>query len=129
MGHVRQAHQFQHFAHAPLAFGLGQPLNGEAKSDVLSHAHVGEEGVILENSVNGAFVGGHVGDGQALKQDFAAGGLLKPGDEAQGGGFTAAAGSQEGKEFSRGDVQVDVVYGRYFATMLPPRRKNLGDRT
>ncbi|SOZ27970.1 hypothetical protein CBM2608_B130128 [Cupriavidus taiwanensis] len=48
-------------------------------------------------------------DGHAILPDFSRGGLVQARDQAQQRGLAAAAGTEQGDEFTRRDGEVDVV--------------------
>ncbi|MCY1355821.1 hypothetical protein D9M69_422570 [compost metagenome] len=50
-----------------------------------------------------------VGDGRAVLQDLARRGLVQAGDEPQQRGLAAAAGAEQGDEFTGRDAEVDIV--------------------
>ncbi|SOY66402.1 hypothetical protein CBM2592_B130130 [Cupriavidus taiwanensis] len=50
-----------------------------------------------------------LGDGHAILPDFSRGGLVQARDQAQQRGLAAAAGAEQGDEFTRRDGEVDVV--------------------
>jgi hypothetical protein len=72
---------------------------------------VGEEGVVLEDGGDVALVGFESVDAGAVEKNFAGGGLLEASDEAEGGGFAAAGGAEEGVETAAFEGERDVVYG------------------
>ena len=79
-----------------------------------------EEGVVLENGVDAALVRRKRVETHAVHPDFAGGGLLETGDEAQKRGFSGAAFAQESEEFAGSDLQ-----GNAFQNIA--RTKALGD--
>jgi hypothetical protein len=76
---------------------------------------VGEEGVVLEDQIHRPPVGWGLGEVVALHQDAAALGPFEAGDQAQGGGFAAAGGAQQGEELAGADREAEVVHGGPFA--------------
>ena len=69
---------------------------------------MGEEGVVLEDGVDIPLVGGEGGDVPALQDDAAGIGGFQAGDDAEGGGFAAAAGAQEGDKLPLLDIDADA---------------------
>jgi len=70
-----------------------------------------KEGVILEDGIDLAFVGRQRGYILAVQQHSAAIGLFEAGQDAKQRGLSAAAGTQEGKEFPLADGERDIVRG------------------
>ena len=79
---------------------------------------VGEEGVALEDGGDVALVGGEAVEAGAVEEDVAGGGVFEAGDQAEGGGFAAAGGAEQGEELARrygegerveGDVAGEVL--------------------
>ena len=60
-----------------LALGPPDPADPQAVPDVAGHAHVREQGVVLEDGVDVAFVGGPGGDVDPVQVDGALGGQLE----------------------------------------------------
>src|ERR1700686_1684168 len=57
-----QAHHAQRSVTPPLSFRSRDALDAQAVADVLAHAHVGEQRVVLENGVGVAHVRGQRGE-------------------------------------------------------------------
>src|SRR5882757_808483 len=68
-----------------------------------------KKGVVLEDGVDAALVRSEGVQALAAHPDFAAAGLLEAGDETQQRCFARTAFTEEGKEFSRGDFERDVL--------------------
>jgi hypothetical protein len=83
----------------------------ESEFDVLTGGEVGKERVALEYGADVAFVRPAVVDDSAVEEDVAGVGGFEAGDEAEGRGFAAAGGSDEGEEPAFGDGEGDVVDG------------------
>ena len=88
---------------------------GDAESDIAGDGEVGEQGAFLEDHSDAAFFGALVDagavHGAAGDADFAGVGGVKAGDEAEGGGFAAAAGAEEAEDFARLEAEVDAGDG------------------
>ena len=72
---------------------------------------VGEKGVVLEDGGDVALVGFESVDAGAVEENFAGSGLVEASDEAEGGGFTAAGGAEEGVETAGFEGERDLVDG------------------
>ncbi len=86
----------------------------QTKGHVFGHAEVGEDGVILENHAHAPFFGRELDTAVShllpLNQNHARVGLLKPGDQAQRGGFPAAAWSQQGQNLPGRHAKRHVIH-------------------
>ena len=82
-------------------------LQGEAH--VVRNGHVRVQGVVLENHGDVAVLRRNVGDIAVANQDPAGVDVLKTCEHAQGGGLSAAGGSNEDQEFAIGDFNVELV--------------------
>src|SRR5205085_7100638 len=106
----------QHFAHAPVDFGHAMAL--ETKLNVLPRRKVREQGITLEDRADVALIGLPLIHNFAIKQYVAAGGLLKTGDQPQGGGFAAAGGPHQREEtaarYGKRDAVNRVLAGEVF---------------
>ena len=77
---------------------------GETESDVVINGHVGPEGVVLEKEADLALVGGDVDSEVAVENDLiadgdaAAGGSFQTCYHSQGGGLSAAGGTEQSNE-------------------------------
>ena len=87
----------------------------EAEGQVVAHAHVGVEGVTLEDHGNVAVLGGQVVDHPLADEDGPGGHLFEPRDHAQGGRLAAAAGPHQHEELLVLDGQREVVDGDHLA--------------
>ena len=97
-GETIQADQFQQFLRAAVAL---RAAAAQAEGDVAGDVEVREEGVILKDHTDAAVFrrdeAAGSGDLAAGDMDFAAVGALEAGDEAQRGGFAAAAEAEQGE--------------------------------
>jgi len=93
-------------------------LDFEAEGDVVKGGHVFEQGVVLEDEADVALLDGDAVDLEAADEDAAAGGSFQAGDEAQDGGFAAAAGAEQGEQLALGDREVDVLNRSHLAVTL-----------
>src|SRR5581483_8396105 len=109
-----QTEQFEQFGHARLDVGPFPFFDFEAQLDVLEHAHVFEQGVVLENETDVALLDGDVVDPFAADEDVAIGGNLKTGDHAENGGFATAAGTEQRHQFAFMDGEIYRIDRRNF---------------
>ena len=107
-----QGHQREHLVDLGLNLPLGHLLLPKGEGHVFKDVQVGKEGILLKNSVDVPFVGGHVVDFLAQEEDFALIRGLKAADEPEHGGLSAARGAQQGDKLVVIDVQVDVLEHR-----------------
>ena len=70
---------------------------------------MGEQRVLLKHGVHRTLVGRHARDVLAFEQDLTRIGLQKARDEAEGGGFAAAGGSQQRHKLFVMDVEVQPI--------------------
>jgi len=99
-----EAHEVVDFA----AFFAEDAAGDEAGFDVGADGEPGEEVRILEDE---AAFGAGAEDGFGADEEFAGVGCVEAGDEAEEGGFAAAARADEGDEFAGGDGEGGVVEG------------------
>ena len=104
-----QVDQGQGFLHPLRELRLRHLGDAQAEGHVLEDIHVGEERVFLKYGVDLPFVGRNIVDAFAVKEDLAGGGLLKPADDTQCGGLTAATWTQQRQKFLVVDIEVDVI--------------------
>ena len=69
---------------------------------------MGKECVVLEDGVDRAIVGGLGVEARAVHANFAGGGLLEAGDQAEQRGFAGAGFAEESEEFAGGDVEAQA---------------------
>ena len=72
---------------------------------------MGIESIVLENHGDIAVTGLKVIDHNAVDLDGTVGNILKAGDHAQGGGFTAAGGADENDKLLVSDLKVEILNG------------------
>ena len=90
----------------------------QSERDVVVNVVVREQGITLEYRIDGAFVRGQIGNVFPAEQDLARSGDVKTCDHAQGSGFPAAGGPEEGNEFAFTDIKTDILYGCGFVEDL-----------
>ena len=115
LGHL---HQLEHLFHPGIDLRLGQAILLEAEGDVLGHRHVGEQGIGLEHHVDGAFIGRHVGNVDAVEEQPSFRGSLEPGQHPQQGGLAGAGPTQQGEDLALVDVERHVVDRQRFVELL-----------
>ena len=93
----------------------------EAEGDVLEHAHVAEQGVVLEHEPDLALAHRLVGGVLALEADHALIGRLQAGDDPEQRGLAGARGAQQGDQLAAGHVEVTLSR----ATKLPKLLRRL----
>jgi hypothetical protein len=91
--------------------GFGEFPEFEGEADVVADAHVGVEGVVLEDHGDVALLGRLVVGFLAADVEDAAGDVLQPGHHPQRGGLAAAGRADQHHELAVGDVQGQVVHG------------------
>ena len=93
--------------------GLDLGLRGfphpHPEGDVFKHAHVAEEGVVLEHEAHFPLSGVAVGDVGTVLRDPAGVGPLEPRDDPQERRLPRSRGPEERQERPLGDVERDVV--------------------
>ena len=89
-------------------------LLADTEADVLRHAQVGEQGVILKYHANPAFLRGQgkagLGDDLIGQLDLTFQYRLETGDGAQGGGLAAARGAKQAANIAGIEVQIEVLH-------------------
>ncbi|MCY1234030.1 hypothetical protein D9M72_465980 [compost metagenome] len=111
-GQVFHLHQGQHLLD-PARDGVAlQSLHLQAEGDILGHAHVREERIVLEHGIDPALVGRELVHALAADLDGAGGDLLEAGDGTQQGGLAAARRAKEGEELVVADADRDIVQRR-----------------
>ena len=117
-----QMHHVQHALHFLRDGGFIHLLDLQRVGHVVEHGHVGPYGVALEHHADVPLFRGNEhlvgGDHPVVEKHAAAGGLFKPGDDAQHGGFAAARRAQQGDEFAVGEHGVKVFQHRGVAEGL-----------
>jgi len=109
LGNPGQAHHLQGFLGALPRFFFAQAFHLQAEHDVLFDRQMGEERVVLKYGVDWTMVSRDAFHGAATDQDAPGRRLLEPGDQAQGRGFAAAAGSEQGEKLAVGDLHANLV--------------------
>ena len=104
-----QAHDFQHIPHLAADGLFVHLLEAEAEGHILKDVQVGEQRVFLEHGVHWTLVGRYACDVLSFQQHFAGRWFQKARDEAEGGGFTAAGGSQQRHKLFVMDVEVQPI--------------------
>ena len=85
----------------------------QAESHVLINRHMGIQRIVLEHHGDIPVLGRNVVHQLAVDIQLAAGDLLQTRYHAQGGGFTAAGGSDQHDKLVILDVEVKVLYGKH----------------
>jgi hypothetical protein len=111
-----------------LALGPGHSPHLEREGQVLGHAHVREQRVVLEHHADAALVRRHVVDVAPPEADLAMGGLLEPCEHHQAGGLAGPGRPQHGQELALRDGQVEVLHDQRLAViaLLHPVELNEG---
>ncbi len=81
----------------------------QTEGHILEHVQVREQGVFLKHGVHRALVGRHTRNVLSFQQHFAGRRFQKARDDAEGGGFTAAGGSQQRYKLFVMDVEVQPI--------------------
>ena len=109
---------------------LAMPRAAEPEGDVLRDGQVGEQGAFLEHHADAALLRAlvHARPVHGAPADLYGSGVgrVKPGDQAQGGGFAAATGAQQAEDLARFNVKVDVGDGLRFPKGFPQARQPQG---
>ena len=83
----------------------------KAERHVLVDAHVGIEGVVLENHRDVAVLREGVVTIDPIDEELAVGDFLEPRDHAEGRRFTASGRTDEDDEFAVLDIEVEIENG------------------
>jgi hypothetical protein len=118
VGDVVEAHGREGLAGAAATLGLADPAHAQPVRDVLEHAHVREERVVLEDGVDVALEGCRARDVATGELHRAAGRLLEAGHETQHRGLARPGRSEHREELAVGDLEVDAVDGTDVAEVL-----------
>ena len=110
LAQVLQVDQLQQFGdHAVFLRVLAN-----AEGDVVGHAEVGKQRVVLEHHADTTFLRRQgepcTGDDFAGQADFAFVDRFKPCDRAQGSGLAAPRGTEQATDVARVEVQVEVLH-------------------
>jgi len=90
-----EVHHTKNFPDAPVDDLTFPFLDTGAKGHVVENRHMGKQGVALKNRIDRALLGGDGGHVDAADVDFAGGGPVKPGQQAQQGSLAAARRPQK----------------------------------
>jgi len=101
--------QFRHLVHAADCLGTFDARVVQPEFDVLSDRQMREQCIALKDGGDIALIRALAVEPFAPQQDFATGWLLETGDEAERSGLAAAGGTEQGKELSFADRQVQAV--------------------
>lgn len=86
----------------------------DTEADVVGHAEMGEQCVVLEHHANATFLRSQgkpcTGDDFAGQVDFAFVHRLEPGNRPQGGGLATARGAQQAADITCVEVQIEVLH-------------------
>ncbi len=113
-----QVHQADHFLDAILDLGTARLAHAQAKPDVLSHRHIGEQSVRLKYHPHVALIGRLVCDIGAVQRNRAIGWALKSCDHTQGRCFSAARGTQERNKLALFHIEVEILNGVCVSELL-----------
>ena len=111
MAEAFQPHHRQRLLDPRLDFGPPHAAHLEREGEVLRHAHMGEESVVLEHHAQPALVRRTARNVLALQQDRSGRGRLEPGQHHQRRRLAAARRPQQGQELARRDIEVEVAHG------------------
>ncbi len=106
-----QARDLQRLPHPPADLGLAHPAQGERERDVLTHGHVREEQVLLEDEPQAPLLRRQPGDVTVPDGDGAGVGFAESGDHHQRRGLARPRGAEEGDELPRRDLHGRLVDG------------------
>ena len=113
LAHALQPDQAQGLLHPLVDLRARQAAHFQREGHVGLQAHMGPERMVLGYQAQLAPLGrqGLRGAGHALPAhpDFAAAGLLQPGQDLEQGGLAAARRTQQGQHLAGGDLQTDVL--------------------
>jgi hypothetical protein len=110
LAEVLQVHQLQQFGDHPLFLRVLANTEG----DVVGHAEVWKQRVVLEHHADPTFLRGQcetgAGDDFARQADLTFVYRLKAGNRSQGGGLAATRGAQQATDVTGVEVQVKVLH-------------------
>ncbi len=95
-----------------------EPLLAQAEADIVAHAHMRVERVVLEHHGDVALMGLELGHVPGIEPDRAAARLLQPGDAGERGALAAAGRPQERQELAIGDRDVEPGHCPHLAEAL-----------
>ena len=102
-------HQFQSLVNPAVHLRLGGFPGLQAVGNIFPDCQMGENSIVLEYHTDVTLVGSHIIDTLFAEIEVAAFDGVEACDHTQQGGFTAAGGTQQGKEFTFPDVQGNSV--------------------
>ena len=119
-----ESHHLERFGYSGSAFGTIDLLDAESVLHVVRHAHVREQGVILEDRVHVPVVRGEAANIVAVEFDVPFGRCLESGDHPQARRLPRPGWSEHREELSFDDIQIDPVDRDHVAESLanPVRR-------
>ncbi len=94
-----------HLGHATVDLLLRHAAELQPECDVVVHAHMRVEGVVLEDHRDVAVLRRHVVDQPLADEDVAGGLLLEAREHAEGGGLAATGGPHEDEELLVADLE------------------------
>ncbi len=113
VGEPRELDQVEEVADPAADLGPARPLRSlpgvEAVGDVVGHAHVLEQRVVLEHEAHGPLLHGQARGVVALEQDAAAIGEVETGDDAQERRLARARGAEQAEQLAGPHLEVEVV--------------------
>ena len=125
----READELEHPLDAGPDLDAGHPAKAEREGDVVEHAQVGEEGVVLEDDPEIPFVRGAQDDGCPIDPDVAAGRHEEPGQHHEKRRLARSARPEQRDELTLGDAEAHVPDGDHVAECPGDREKlDLGAR-
>ena len=101
----------------PVDLFLGNLLQLQGESDVVPDRHVGVQSVALEYHGDIAVLGGYVVAALVADEQVAAGDVFQSGHHTQGGGLSAAGGTNQDDELLVLDLDVHVVNGGHLVVV------------
>src|SRR5271166_976584 len=108
------------FAYPLIDLGAGHPTLLEREADVLPHAHMRVERVVLEDHGDVAVARRHIVDHSPADADLALGDRLKAGNHSKQRRFAASRRADEHHKLAAVDFEADIVYrNRAVAEDLP----------
>ncbi len=97
--------QRDQFGHAAIDLGTRHARALQAEGDVVAHAEMRKQRIVLEHHVDRALVRQHLRDVPAIQQDAALVRRLETGEHPQQRGLAAPAGTEQGEELSGPDLE------------------------
>ena len=106
---LTHAHHVEGLGNLALAVRLSHFLVAQPEGHIILDGHEGKEGIILEDRVDGAVIGGDSRDISPIDANLTRRWCLKPGDHAKCGRLAAPGGPQQAKKFTRRDIEVNTA--------------------